>query len=59
MDIPRLEVLYRSWRDTAPPVHVSVAAYIGWGRPEQPAASNGDFEQRMASAPMKDFTPHG
>jgi hypothetical protein len=58
MTIPRLEAFYRHWK-TSPPVHVSVAAYVGWGKSKGSAetATDADFEALMASVPQKEITP--
>lgn len=59
MDIPRLEALNKYWLKS-PPVHMSVAAYVGWGKSEESAQSSdeGDFDMLMASTPIKEFK-HG
>lgn len=58
MDVPRLDGLSKYWKQF-PPVHVSMAAYVGWGKSKESAQDEGDFEALMASIPTKEFTPNG
>jgi hypothetical protein len=56
MDLPRMEALNKHWLKS-PPVHISMAAYVGWGKSQGSAQSSsadeGDFEMMMASTPVK------
>jgi hypothetical protein len=55
MDIPRLDALSKYWAKT-PPVHVSVAAYVGWGKSEGSADGeppSHDIEELFSRTPVK------
>lgn len=51
MDLPLLEGMSRYWM-RYPPVHISMAAYVGWGKGSaRQQQEEGDFEAMMASLP--------
>jgi hypothetical protein len=55
MDLPRLEALSKYWAKT-PPVHFSMAAYVGWGKSKGSAEGtmpDGDLEELFNRTPMK------
>lgn len=56
MDIPRLDALNSAWSQY-PPVHVSVAAYLGIGKQKNTAASDAEFDAMMASLPAMSPPP--
>jgi hypothetical protein len=58
MDLPRLSALSKYWSEW-PPVHIAVAAYVGWGSSKKSSASASDLDTLMASLPEKEFNPHG
>lgn len=62
MDLPRQEVLNKHWK-RSPPVHFSVAAYLGWGKSDgasSPEQHDSDFDTLMMSTPQMDMRPkHG
>jgi hypothetical protein len=62
MDLPRLERMNKHWLKS-PPVHYSVAAYLGWGKSggaSSPEQGSFELDQRMAQAPTIDMRPkHG
>jgi hypothetical protein len=55
MDFPRLEAMNRYWQKS-PPVHLSMAAYVGWGGEK---ADAGDPVSLMETLPVMEFNPHG
>lgn len=57
MDMPRLEALGTYWMKQ-PPIHISMAAYVGWGK-SSGSAQSGDVEALIASAPLKEMSPDG
>jgi hypothetical protein len=58
MDIPRCEAMFKYWTK-APPVHLSMAAYVGWGQSKKQSADNGDLDGLLASLPTKEFNQDG
>lgn len=56
MDIPRCEEMFKYW-DKLPPVHMSMAAYVGWGQKAE-ATPSADIEALMGSLPLKEFNPN-
>lgn len=60
MDIPRCEALFAYWKKM-PPVHLSMAAYVGWGQSKAQSADNGgDIDGLMMSLPAaKEFNANG
>lgn len=63
MDLPRLEALSKHWKES-PPIHISMAAYVGWGKSKEsakraPSDDDGDFDAMMASIPQKVMNPNG
>lgn len=57
MDLPRLEAMNRYWQKS-PPVHLSMAAYVGWGGAKQ-GQQEGDAVALMDSLPVMESKPHG
>lgn len=55
MDLPLLEGMSRYWM-RHPPVHISMAAYVGWGKGSAQQQDEGDFEAMMASLPTTQQT---
>lgn len=55
--MPRCDALFKCWKHT-PPVALSMASYVGWGQSNESASAD-DLDQLLASAPVKEFNPHG